>query len=148
MIRLWKPFAIAFLVLTTLAPMASARKKKIIIYYQTSASPVWYEVYTEKQAAAPVYTYTVPASSDKIYVYSAPEPPMKDLGQVKVEVPGPDTSIFIDGQFVGVSANVLKVAVEPGSHDVELRDADGKSIFTGNLDVNAGATTDLKPDLK
>jgi hypothetical protein len=117
-----------------------------VTVYQSPSGTEWYRV-TTTQSGPPVYTYTVPSTSNKVYVYSA-SAPTKEMGQVKIEVPAQDTAIFIDGDFLGVSQNVMKVALDPGTHKVELRDNQGKTLFTGNLDVTAGQTTELKPDMK
>lgn len=67
MIRLWKVSAISLLALMTLSPLASA-KHKTVIYYQSSSSPGWYQVYTEPQPSGPpAYTYNVPSSTQQVY---------------------------------------------------------------------------------
>jgi PEGA domain-containing protein len=143
--RLWKASPIALVALLALASVASAKKRKVIIY-QSASSPVWYEVRTER-VGNPVYTYEVPTTREHVYVYRATSP-VPEMGQVRIVAPGRDTSIFIDGQFVGLTANVMKVAVDEGPHNVELRNPEGDNVFSGNVNVTAGQTTQLQPDLR
>ena len=144
MIRLWKASAITLLALFTLAPIASAKKKKVIIYYQPPSSTTWYEVRTVK-TGAPVYTYTVPESKSSVYVYEAAPP--KTSGTVKITAPAKDSTLWIDGEFAGTTGNIMQLGLEAGSHDVELRDPQGKKMFSGSVDVVAGQTTEIKPDM-
>lgn len=144
MTRLSRTLTITLLTLVALAPMASARKKKVIIYYQSYDSPTWYTV-SEVKTGPPVYTYTVPVTNAPVYVYSVAAP-AATMGNVKIVAPAKDSTVFVDGEFVGTSGHVMQVALESGSHSVELRDPEGKTLFTGNVDVVAGQTTQIKPD--
>ncbi len=143
MIRLWKASAITILALFTLAPMASAKKKKVVIYYQPPSGTTWYEVRTVK-TGAPVYTYTVPESKNEVYVYEAAPP--KTMGTVKITAPAKDSTVWIDGEFAGTTGHIMQLGLESGSHDVELRDPQGRKAFSGSVDVVAGQTTEIKPD--
>lgn len=145
MIRLWKASAIAILALLTLAPIASAKKKKVVIYYQPPSSTSWYEVRTVK-SGAPVYTYTIPESKGSIYVYQAAPP--TTTGTVRVTAPAPDSTLWIDGDYAGTTGNITQVALEEGSHDIQLRDPQGRRLFAGSVDVVAGRTTVVKPDME
>lgn len=145
MIGLWKAFAITLVALFTLAPLASARRKKVLIYYQAPSSNVWYEVRTER-TAPPVYTYTVPQSTDSIYVYEAAPP--RTTGVVKITAPERESSVWIDGEYAGTAANIMQVALDEGSHDIELRDRRGRSVFTGSVEVIAGQTTEIRPEFR
>lgn len=144
MIRLWKVSAISLLALMTLAPFALA-KHKVVIYYQNSSSPGWYQVYTEPQTAPPAYTYSVPSSTQQVYVYPAPTL-AAGMGQVKIKVPYHDTSVFVDGQFAGTSDHVAKLGLEAGTHNIQLRDRTGNVVFNENVAVSANQVTELKPE--
>jgi hypothetical protein len=144
MIPLWKASVITLLALFTLAPMASAKKKKkVIIYYQPPSGTTWYEVRAEK-TGPPVYTYTIPESKSSIYVYEAAPP--KTTGEVKITAPAKESTVWIDGEFAGTTGKIMRVALEEGSHDIQLRDPQGKKVFAGSVDVVAGKTTEIKPD--
>ena len=143
MIRLWKSCAITLLALFTLAPIASARRKKVTIYYQPPSSTTGYEVRAER-TGPPVYTYTVPESKNEVYVYEAAPP--RTMGQVKITAPAKDSTVWIDGEFAGATGHIMQLGLEAGSHDVELRDPQGKKMFSGSVDVVAGQTTEIKPD--
>lgn len=144
MVRFWKAYLISLMAVLALAPIASARKKKVIIYYQPPSSTSWYEVRTVK-TGSPVYTYTVPESTGSIYVYEAAPP--RTTGQVRISAPAPDSTVWIDGEFAGTTGNMTQVALEAGSHDVQLRDPQGRKLFAGSVDVVAGQTTQIKPDM-
>lgn len=143
MIKLWKVSAISLLALMTLAPLASA-KHKVVIYYQNSSSPAWYQVYTEPQTTPPAYTYNVPSSTQQVYVYPAPTL-AEGMGQVEIKVPRHDTSIFVDGQFAGTSDHVARLGLEAGTHNVQLRDRAGNTVFDENVAVSVNQVTELKP---
>ena len=142
MIRFWKVSAVCLLALMTFAPLASA-KHKVVIYYQGS-SPGWYEVYSEQQATPPAYTYNEPSTNEPVYVYAVPTL-AAGMGQVEIKVPSHDTSIFVDGQFAGSSDHVMKLGLEEGTHNVELRDRHGNTTFAANVAVSANQVTELKP---
>jgi len=143
MIRLWKVSAISLLTLVTLAALASA-KHKAVIYYQTSSSPGWYQVYTQAQTTPPAYTYNVPSSTERVYVYPVPTL-AAGIGQVKIKVPSHDTSIFVDGQFAGTTNHVAKLGLEAGTHNIQMRDRAGNIVFNENVAVSANQETELKP---
>jgi len=143
MIRLWKVSAISLLALMTFAPLATA-KHKVVIYYQGSSSPGWYQVYAEPQSTPPAYTYNVPSSTQQVYVYPAPTL-AGGMGQVEIKVPHHDTSIFVDGQFAGTSDHVAKLGLEAGTHNIQVRDHDGNTVFDENVAVSANQVTELKP---
>lgn len=138
---------LAALTLAPLAPVASAgdhHDKKVVIYYQSPSGSSWYEVSTVR-TSTPVYTYTVPVSNAPIYAYQAPAPPPPAMGDVKIVAAGPDNTIWIDGQFAGTSSPIMRVALEEGSHDMQLKDAQGNTLFSGSVDVVAGQTTQIQP---
>ena len=81
----------------------------------TSSSPGWYQVYTQAQTTPPAYTYNVPSSTERVYVYPVPTL-AAGIGQVKIKVPSHDTSIFVDGQFAGTTNHVAKLGLEAGTH--------------------------------
>jgi len=147
MTRFLRATAITLLAALTLAPVASAsifhHKEKVVIYYQSPSSTTWYAVSTVKEGA-PVYTYTVPVTNAPIYVYQeAPPPPA--MGQVKIIAPTEDSTVWIDGQFAGTTGNIMRVALEAGSHDMQLKDTQGNLVFSGSVSVVAGQTTQIQP---
>ena len=148
MMRLCKASAIALVAALTLVPLASAsmfhHHEKVTIYYQSPRGTTWYEVSTVKEGA-PVYTYTAPVSNAPIYVYQAPAAPPPAMGQVKVVAPAQPASIWVDGQYAGTTDNVMKLGLDAGGHDVQLKDSSGNVLFSGNVNVVAGQTTQIQP---
>jgi hypothetical protein len=143
MIQLCKVSAISLLTLVTLAPVASA-KHKTVVYYQTSSSTGWYQVYTQPQTTSPAYTYKVPSSTEQVYVYPVPTL-AAGVGRVKIKVPSHDTSIFVDGQFAGTTDHVAKLGLEAGTHNIQMRDRAGNIVFNENVAVSANQEIELKP---
>ena len=92
-----------------------------------------------------MYTYTVPQSTNSVYVYEAAPP--RTTGEVKIMAPARNSTVWIDGEFAGTTGNIMQVALEEGSHDVQLRDPMGRRVFTGNVEVVAGHTTEIRPDM-
>jgi len=147
MTRFLRATAITLLAALTLAPVASAsifhHHEKVVIYYQSPSSTTWYAVSTVKEGA-PVYTYTAPATNAPVYVYQeAPPPPA--MGQVKIIAPAQPATVWIDGEFAGTTDNIMKVALEAGSHDMQLKDTAGNLLFSGSVNVVAGQTTQIQP---
>jgi hypothetical protein len=142
--RTLRILAITILAAMTLAPFASADHiRRTTIYYQSSSGSTWYEV-TATKRGAPVYTYTVPVSNAPLYVYEAAAPPPA-MGDVKIRAAGPDNQVWIDGEFAGTTDHVMQVALDAGTHDMQLKDANGNMLFAGSVDVLAGQTTEIAP---
>lgn len=147
MFRVFKASAITLLAALTLAPVASAsvfhHHQKVVIYYQSPSGNTWYEVSTVK-TGAPVYTYTVPVTNAPIYVYQAAELPPA-VGDVKIVAPAQSASVWVDGQYAGTTDNIMQLGLEAGSHDVQLKDLQGNTLFSGSVSVVAGQTTQVQP---
>jgi hypothetical protein len=120
--------AIALFGLLTLAPVASARPPRIIfrggfVYpYPVWVTPYW----------GPSYIYTYPA-------------PVSYTGDLKIKAPMPGASIYIDGGFVGVTDKVKNIPLPAGTHEVQLRDPDGRIFYRETVEIIAGRTTQIQP---
>jgi hypothetical protein len=124
---LWKTSAIALFGLLTLASAASARPPRIIIR-GGFGYPVWFGPYW-----GPNYIYTYPV-------------PVIYTGELKIKAPMPGASIYVDGGFVGVTDKVKKIPLPAGTHEVQLRDPDGRTFYQESVAIIAGRTTQIQPE--
>jgi hypothetical protein len=74
--------------------------------------------------------------------YYAPGHP---TGNVKIETHMKDTRVYIDGGYAGTVKERNKFSLKPGTHQLELRAADGQT-FSEQIYVVKGQTLKVKPD--
>ena len=78
------------------------------------------------------------------YAYE-PEYMAQNFGYVKIKTDGhKDASVYVDGGFADRIDKAKKFALRPGTHDIELRDSDGRSLLHEKVAVIVGKTTELK----
>jgi hypothetical protein len=78
------------------------------------------------------------------YAYE-PEYMAQNFGYVKIKTDGhKDASVYVDGGFADRIEKAKKFALRPGTHDIELRDSDGRSLLHEKVAVIVGKTTELK----
>ena len=118
--------AIALVGLLALAPVASARPPRIVIS-GGFGYPVWFGPYW-----GPSYVYTYPV-------------PVTYTGELKIKAPMPGASIYVDGGFVGVTDKVKNIPLPAGTHEVQLRDPDGRTFYQESVAIIAGKTTQIQP---
>jgi len=53
--------------------------------------------------------------------------------------------VYVDGGYAGTVGQLKTFQLRPGSHDVELRDRDGRSFYEEHIEVVAGKTLKLVP---
>jgi len=85
----------------------------------------------------PFFDYPYP------YAY-APDYMAENFGYVKIKTERKDASVYVDGGFADRVEKAKKFALRPGTHDIELRDSDGRSLFRERVAVLVGKTTELK----
>jgi hypothetical protein len=82
---------------------------------------------------------------DYPYPYAYPPDYMaENFGYVKIKTDVKDASVYVDGGFADKVEKAKKFALRPGTHDIELRDSDGRSLFKERVAVLVGKTTELK----
>ena len=84
----------------------------------------------------PFFDYPYP------YAY-APDYMAENFGYVKIKTDRKDASVYVDGGFADKVEKAKKFALRPGTHDIELRDSDGRSLFRERVAVLVGKTTEL-----
>jgi hypothetical protein len=138
--NLFKLASIALLAFAALAPVALARKQKIIVkkYYKPGEGTVYF-VKGGDDTTKTVYTVTE----------TTPATTVTDMGGLKITYPATEkttTSVYVNGQLVGESTKVKELGLEEGTYKVELRDSEGKTIWVDpSLHVVKKQTTIVYP---
>jgi hypothetical protein len=127
MTRYWKYSAMVLLALAIFVPVASARPRIFIGGYYGGPfyGPAYYGWY------GPGY-----------YAPYAVEP-APYAGKVKFETKMKDASVYVDGGYAGTIRQLGTFPLRPGTHNLELRDPSGQTIFQERVDVLAGKTIKL-----
>lgn len=135
MMRNWKLSTIAVAALAalvsigTFAPVASARPPVVFIHGG---------FYGGYWGPGPFYY-----GPEAAYGY-APGP---YAGKVKIETKLKEATVYIDGGYAGTLHDLKTFPMRPGTHNIELRAPDGRAFFQQTVDVIAGKTTKIYPDL-
>ena len=66
------------------------------------------------------------------------------VGEVKIQTHLKDASVYVDGGFVGRTGKLKNFSLQPGNHDVEVRDLAGRMLFHDRVNVLAGRTVEIK----
>jgi PEGA domain-containing protein len=66
------------------------------------------------------------------------------VGAVKIQTHLKDASVYVDGGFVGRTGKLKNVSLQPGNHNVEVRDVAGRMLFNDRVNVLAGRTVEIK----
>jgi hypothetical protein len=127
MTRYWKYSAMVLLALAIFVPVASARPRIFIGGYYGGPfyGPAYYGWY------GPGY-----------YAPYAVEP-APYAGKVKFETKMKDACVYVDGGYAGTIRQLGTFPLRPGTHNLELRDPSGQTIFQERVDVLAGKTIKL-----
>lgn len=132
--RILMASAVALLAVLSFAPVASARVRVFVgggygYYgprYYGWYGPGWYGAY------GPYYGP---------YAY-------RNTGGVKIETHVKGDSIFVDGGYAGVTGKLKKFPLRPGTHNIELRDRDGRTYYQERVEVIRGRTTEIRPEYR
>jgi hypothetical protein len=128
MTRYWKYSAMLLLALAIFVPAASARPRVFIGGY--FGAPFYY---------GPAYCcWYGPGYYAPYAVEPAPY-----AGKIKFDTKMKDASVYVDGGYAGTVRQLGTFPLRPGSHDLELRDASGQTIFQERVDVLVGKTIKL-----
>jgi hypothetical protein len=65
-------------------------------------------------------------------------------GEVKIQTHLKDASVYVDGGFAGRTGKLKHFSLQPGNHDVEVRDMAGRMLFHDRVNVLAGRTVEIK----
>jgi hypothetical protein len=65
---------------------------------------------------------------------------------VKIITHDKDASVYVDGGYVGPVEKAKNLPLQPGNHDVELRDSSGNTLYRESVQVIPGRTIEIHPD--
>jgi hypothetical protein len=122
--RVLKYSAIALLAFVTFAPTASAQRFRGGFYggvgfgYYPGFYGPWY---------GPGY-----------YVPNA--------GEVEIQTKQKGEQIFVDGGYAGLTGQLKKFPLRAGTHDIELRNANGQTFYHEKINVIAGKKLKIQSD--
>jgi len=71
----------------------------------------------------------------------------RNTGLLNILAPVPGAGIFVDGTFIGTTGQVQDIPMLPGSHNVDLRAADGRTLYGASIAIKAGETITLRPPI-
>src|SRR5215470_11058021 len=79
------------------------------------------------------------------YPYAYPPDYMaQNFGYVKIKTDHKHASVYVDGGYADKIEKAKKYALRPGTHKIELRDSDGRTIYREKIAVIVAKTTELK----
>lgn len=126
--RYWKNSAMILLALAIFVPAASARPRIFIGGY--FGGPYFY--------GPAYYGWYGPGYYGPYAAEAAPY-----AGKIKFDTKMKDASVYVDGGYAGTVRQLGTFPLRPGSHNLELRDPSGQTIFQERVDVLAGKTIKL-----
>ena len=68
------------------------------------------------------------------------------VGEVQISTKQKGDQIFVDGGFAGLTGDLKKFPLRPGTHDIELRTAKGKTFYQERITVIAGKKIKIQSD--
>ncbi len=141
---LWKTLVTVVLcgVLLSAVPMASAQKTRPMPAQTQSAPMAQQPVQPQVVVVEPVRVFDPFFAYPYPYAYS-PDYIAANFGYVKIKTHNEDASVYVDGGFADKVKKAKKFALRPGTHNIELRDSDGRTLYQERIAVLVGKTTEL-----
>lgn len=136
--RILKGSAIALLALLMLAPMASAQRGGGFRggfrggFGFGGFGGYW---------GPGFYGYGYPYYWGGPYGYAGYSGP--SAGEVKLVAPAKNDLVFVDGSYAGLAGKLKHFSLPAGTHNIELRDNGGHSLFQERIEVLRGRTIDV-----
>ncbi len=72
--------------------------------------------------------------------------PRPNTGEVKIQTHMKDASVYVDGGFAGFTGKLKHFDLNPGNHDIALKDPSGATLFQERIQVIRDKTTEIKVD--
>jgi hypothetical protein len=72
--------------------------------------------------------------------------PRANTGEVKIKTHFKDAVVYVDGGYAGIAGKLKEFDLSPGSHDIELRDSTGRTIYHERIAVIRDKTTEIRLD--
>lgn len=111
----------------TCVPQASAAQRVVVVRPYFGYRPFY----------GPAWGYPRPA-----YVVRPEFRPA--TGDVKIDTKAKNDTLYVDGGYIGTTHDMKKFSLRPGNHDIEVRDASGRSLFHERVQVLIGKTVDIR----
>jgi len=68
----------------------------------------------------------------------------RNEGDVKINTHLKDASVYVDGGFAGITGKLKEFSLQPGNHDIQVRDSAGNTLFQNKVQVIVGKTLEIK----
>src|SRR5215813_8521885 len=125
------------LIMTKLdVPQATAAQRVVVVRPYRVYRPVWGLTFYYPSW---YYPYSYPYSYGWPQVYVAPR-----MGTVKIQTRLKDAGIYVDGGFAGMTGKLKEFSLQPGNHDIEVRNASGQTLFHERVQVLFGKTVEVR----
>src|SRR5499427_9563826 len=131
--------AIALTLIMTMldVPQATAAQRVVVVWpyhvYRPVRGPTFYY-------PSWYYPYSYPYSYGWRQVYiAAPR-----TGTVKIQTRLKDAGIYVDGGFAGMTGKLKEFSLQPGNHDIEVRNASGQTLFHERVQVLLGKMVEVR----
>ena len=69
-----------------------------------------------------------------------------NAGQVEIKSKQKDNQVFVDGGFAGLTGQLKSFPLRPGTHTIELRNAQGQTFYQERITVIAGKKIKIQSD--
>jgi hypothetical protein len=140
----WKTLTsvVAAGLLLVAVPAASAQKPKPMPTQSPPAPMAQQPAQPQVVVVEPVRVFDPFFAYPYPYAYE-PDYMAANFGYVKIKTDHKDASVFVDGGFADKIEKAKKYALRPGTHEIELRDSDGRTLYKEQVAVIVGKTTEL-----
>ena len=140
--RIRKGFFTAAIALTLImtmldVPQATAAQRVVVVRPYRVYRPVWGPTFYYPSWYYP-YSYPYAYGWRQVYV-AAPR-----TGTVKIQTRLKDAGIYVDGGFAGMTGKLKEFSLQPGNHDIEVRNAFGQTMFHERVQVLLGKTVEVR----
>jgi hypothetical protein len=131
--------AIALTLIMTMldVPQATAAERVVVVRPYRVYRPVWGPTFYYPSWYYP-YSYPYSYGWRQVYV-AAPR-----TGTVKIQTRLKDAGIYVDGGFAGMTGKLKEFSLQPGNHDIEVRNASGQTLFRERVQVLLGKTVEVR----
>ena len=131
--------AIALTLIMTMLdlPQATAAQRVVVVRPYRVYRPVWGPTFYYPSWYYP-YSYPYSYGWRQVYV-AAPR-----MGTVKIQTRLKDAGIYVDGGFAGMTGKLKEFSLQPGNHDIEVRNDSGQTLFHERIQVLLGKTVEVR----
>ncbi len=131
--------AIALTLIMTMldVPQATAAQRVVVVRPYRVYRPVWGPTFYYSSWYYPS-SYPYSYGWRQVYV-AAPR-----TGTVKIQTRLKDAGIYVDGGFAGMTGKLKEFSLQPGNHDIEVRNASKQTLFHERIQVLLGKTVEVR----